>query len=496
MSRGRCAPSGMTRGWAVRGGIGKRAVLSLGLAVALVPMGPGPVASADSSAVRTIVVASPSDTGAGTLRQALLEARAGDTITFDPAIFPPTRPVTISLASALHAIVQGNLTIDASNAGVVLDGLHVTELSSDGLAISSSGNTIRGLQVVRFPRAGIALWGGAQHNTIGGDRRVGRGPLGQGNLVSGNGSFGIGLWDTSTAHNTTQGNIIGAGLDGRAWGNPRDGVHSNGPQQTVIADNVIAHNGTGVYVTGAGDTQHIIRGNRISHNRSSGVTIDRVGRNTIGPANTISDNGQGGVTISGPAALRNTITQNSIHDNATWGIELGAGGNSLPRVRLEPKPSGELADNRIGAYWHGLWPATDLQGWAEREMVAMGITHGRMAINELDCGMVDWSRSEFYVDPCHDALVDYLLSNGISLTYILSFWDKAHHPQGWEPSQPRFTSEEDIRRANLQRSTERQVLCPQPHHASRHGLDDRDRRLEQWAAGRLCHRPEYMHRHG
>ena len=37
----------------------------------------------------TILVTSVEDSGAGSLRQAILDAQAGDTITFDPLVFPP-----------------------------------------------------------------------------------------------------------------------------------------------------------------------------------------------------------------------------------------------------------------------------------------------------------------------------------------------------------------------------------------------------------------------
>ena len=74
---------------------------------------------------RTLVVTSASDSGPGTLRQVLTDAQSGDTITFDPSVFPPMRPVTIALTSGLPEITQGNLTLDASDAGVILDGGHV-----------------------------------------------------------------------------------------------------------------------------------------------------------------------------------------------------------------------------------------------------------------------------------------------------------------------------------------------------------------------------------
>ena len=81
-----------------------------------------PPSSTAAAQGRTLLVTSPADSGPGTLRQAMEEAQNGDTITFNPAIFPPDDPVTIFIASELPHIRQGNLTIDASNAGVILDG--------------------------------------------------------------------------------------------------------------------------------------------------------------------------------------------------------------------------------------------------------------------------------------------------------------------------------------------------------------------------------------
>src|SRR3990172_7352999 len=145
---------------------------------------------------RTLLVSSTADSGLGTLRQAMQDARPYDVITFDPTVFPPDAPATISLSSGLPELTQGDITIDASDAGVILVGSNFTSPDPQhGLSISSNRNIIRGLQITGFSDAGIGLYGGAQHNVIGGDRSVGDGPLGQGNLISGNGNFGVGLWD-------------------------------------------------------------------------------------------------------------------------------------------------------------------------------------------------------------------------------------------------------------------------------------------------------------
>lgn len=101
-------------------------------------------ASAHSAA--TITVTSPADSGPGTLRQALLDAQSGDTILFDASVFPPSNPVTITLTSGgLPSLSQGGVTIDASNAGVILDGSQLgSELEPsllDDVSLTIDGGT-------------------------------------------------------------------------------------------------------------------------------------------------------------------------------------------------------------------------------------------------------------------------------------------------------------------------------------------------------------------
>jgi parallel beta-helix repeat protein len=223
------------------------------------------------------IVASTADSGPGTLRQALLDAQSADIITFDPLVFPPSAPVTISLTSSLPHINQGNLTIDASNAGVILDGSQAGGEWTAGIGIVSEHNVIRGLQVIHFTGPGIQLDPTANFNTVGGGRNVGNGPLGQGNLFSDN-SDGVAIFGSSD--NTILGNLIG----------------------------------TNVYGTGA------------LGNRTAGIFIEQDGkRNVIGPNNIIAYNGDPGVDIRSENSFANKITQNSIHDNRRRGIQLFEG---------------------------------------------------------------------------------------------------------------------------------------------------------------------------
>jgi len=300
--------------------------------------------SAPATEPETIVVTSTADGGPGTLRQALLDAVRGDTITFDSAIFSPTAPVTISVASALPQVTHGDLTIDGSNAGVVLDGRSIpTDTWAFGLQLASNGNAVHGLQIVNFPGPGIGLHSGGRDNVIGGDRTVGAAPLGQGNLISRNGNVGIGLWDTT--YNTIRGNYIGTGPSGtEAWGNRFNGVFISGGSHNQIIDNLISDNGaSGVEIQGSQSTNNVISGNFIGTdagkdsplgNHSSGISIDHgAGNNVVGPDNVIAFNDVRGVLVSD--SLGNTITRNSIHHNGNEGINVWWGAIFVPPTLFE-----------------------------------------------------------------------------------------------------------------------------------------------------------------
>jgi beta-1,2-mannobiose phosphorylase / 1,2-beta-oligomannan phosphorylase len=115
----------------------------------------------------TCTVTSTADGGPGTLRQCLENQAPYDTITFDPVVFPPGSPATIAVTSALAELSAGNLTIDASDAGVILDGSGIGDEGVDGLYVSSSGNVIRGLQILNFPGRGIYLVAGPMATRLG-----------------------------------------------------------------------------------------------------------------------------------------------------------------------------------------------------------------------------------------------------------------------------------------------------------------------------------------
>jgi hypothetical protein len=496
---------------------------------------------------RTIVVISTADSGPGTLRQALQNAKPYDVITFDLSVFPPDAPATIFVASGLPQITQGNLMIDASNAGVILDGSGISPPEgATGISITSDYNTVRGLQIVGFFDAGIGLGESAQYNIIGGDRSVGNGPLGQGNLISGNGQFGIGLWGEDTSHNTIQGNYIGVNIDGTATQGhlARDGIHSNGATQNLITDNVIGGSElAGVYLCCVLDGRNVITKNLIGvgpsgiplGNQLAGILIDRSRYNVVGPGNVIAHNLGDGISFWEDTPY-NTVTQNIIHDNGGRGIvaitsmlqppliinfDIKAGalsgatcancvveifsdsgdeggiyegrtqagedgaftfakgasfagpiltatatdpsgntsefssptqgtsrnlslqvGNALPMLRLQTKPSNELADNRTGASFNELGP----QAWTEgivASAVDLGLKRLDVQFGDVEAP-IDWSLNEYELPQEFDGFVDSLAANGIALNYMLHFWDTAGHAAGEELGNPRFQNEEEV----------------------------------------------------
>jgi titin len=297
------------------------------------PAGPGATAC---------LVTTQADSGAGSLRQCLKSAAAGTTITFDPAVFPPAAPVTISLASPLPAITVDGLSVDASNAGVKLDG--TSTFGASGLVIDGAGEVkILGLQILGFANYGVALVRGAHNCTIGGPRTAG-----QANVVSGNGHAGILLSDPTTTGNRIIGNFLGTDASGAlARGNDSGllilyGAHSNDIGGVGAEEgNLISGNlGPGIHMEGLGVSANQVLGNRIGTDRTgtqplpnqedgvvimNGASANDVGGTTPGAGNVISGNHWTGVFLQDSDTTGNRVLGNLIGMDRTGAIVLANG---------------------------------------------------------------------------------------------------------------------------------------------------------------------------
>ena len=291
-----------------------------------------------SSSGHTIIVNSIADSGSNSLRWALGNAKSGDTINFGPNIFPPGSPAVIQLASGL-VLNKNNVTIDASNAGVILDGSKMSP-NTVGLTIQSSGNTIEGLQIINCPGDGIQVSG--NNNIIGGDRSKGVGPSGEGNLISGN-DYGIMI---NSKNNRVIGNYVGTDLTGtKMFGNNGTGVIIKIGSQNIIGGtsetdrNVISGNGRTEVSLMAQSNANTVIGNYIGTDASgeaslgnvalAGVSIEVGSFNNIVERNVISNENQFGVIISDWGSWYNQVIGNYIGLDATGTVSLGTTGAGI-----------------------------------------------------------------------------------------------------------------------------------------------------------------------
>jgi len=285
-------------------------------------------------------------------------------ITFEPALFSPTDPITISLTSALPIIITDDLTIDASEAGVILDGSGLSD-GDDGFIIDGAdGVTIRGLQILNFPENGVRVRGGAVNTTIGGNRFTGSSPLGQGNLISGNGEDGIRIASSGTTSNVIIGNYIGTDISGTsALGNDDGVVILAGAANNRVGGNtpgtrnlISGNKDSGISIQHPGTTRNQVLGNYIGTdvfgtasvgNSQDGIDIgfgatnNTIGGDAPGARNLISGNGRYGIVIDGNGTMSNTVLGNYVGTDVSGTAPLG---NAEDGVAI----GGEATDNVIG----------------------------------------------------------------------------------------------------------------------------------------------------
>jgi len=244
---------------------------------------------------------------------------------------------------------EGNVISGNSNVG-----LHLSGTASAAVYGNRIGTDVAGTSALGNTAGGVLLNDGAVLNRIGGPR------TGEGNVISGNGNYGVKISGTDTQDNKVYGNRIGTSFDGSSrLGNRFEGVTiRNGISNEIGGEesgrgNLIAANGTsGVNLWAA--NRNVVAGNVIGTrvprgvllgNNGNGVQLQRGAQhNTIGPGNTVSRNGRVGVMVYGTTTKYNTITENSIFDNDERPISLGSGLSAGNENIIEPIISGSSVD--------------------------------------------------------------------------------------------------------------------------------------------------------
>jgi hypothetical protein len=272
-------------------------------------------------------------TGAGgepenecTLRAAIEQANytpGADTINFN---IPGSDVKTIAPTTALPKITEAVTINGYSQPGahpntkaIGSDALLKIELSGasssggDGLWITASNSTVKGLVINRWNDAGIELDGsGATGNKVVGNF-IGTDPSGTQKLGNYLGILSAGSNNTVGGTTAAERNVVS--------GNILDGVRIYGPN---AMGNKVAGNYIGTDLSGTKDLG----------NSNKGVYIYEAKNNTVGGAtagerNVISGNNSDGVRIIGSGASGNKVAGNYVGTDKNGTAALGNGGDGV-----------------------------------------------------------------------------------------------------------------------------------------------------------------------
>ena len=319
----------------------------------------------------TYVVSNTSDSGTGSLRQAILDSNATparDTIAFS----------ILSLSKSIEAktglpAITNPVTIDATTqpgyAGTPIVELSGNQLSNGeyGLQLKAGLSEVRGLVINQFPGMGIHIEGPGQNriesNYVGTDlsgriskgnglsgiqildsdnNRIG-GP-GVGNLTSGNGWDGVRVWGSLSHSNWIQGNRIGTDANGLS------------AVPNLLVGLVLAGSSSNSIVGADGnDANDPRKGNLISGNGLEGIRINGSNRNIVA-GNWV------GVNKIGNAALANNENGILIENNATEN-RIGSNADGINDVRERNVIAGNVkagirmfygTESQIAGNWIGI----------------------------------------------------------------------------------------------------------------------------------------------
>ncbi len=220
--------------------------------------------------------------------------------------------VSNSIGGAIN-VISGN-----SKDGVDIDGTGTSQnvVVSAWIGIDRKGTTA-------LPNGiGVAVFGGATANTIGATIS------GVGNVISGNASVGVEISDQGTSQNLVAGNFIGTDTSGlKRLGNQVGVAIQSGSASNTIEGNVISGNTTyGIDIDGKGTSQNVVASSWIGIEANGttalsngigiavfgGSTANTIGATIAGTGNVISGNATVGIEISDQGTSQNLVAGNYI----------------------------------------------------------------------------------------------------------------------------------------------------------------------------------------
>lgn len=277
-----------------------------------------------SDFAETLIVNTIASTGEGSLDWCLENIHEGGRILFDVSVFPPEQPATIFASNGYEIFRVGNITIDASNAGVIIDGTNVPH-DQAGLHIMSSGNVVRGLQIQNFHSYALMIHrnGG---NIIGGSREIGAAQIGEGNIFIS--SAGVTLHGEVVTDNIFVGNNVGMKADGVTPAGNKDGISLRryttrnviGVDRPEYRNLISANRQNGVSSMESAYGNLIegnlvgtdITGNHPFGNGNHGITFELCGFGSIVKNNISCANGRVGVLVGDAMSNNNVIVGNRL----------------------------------------------------------------------------------------------------------------------------------------------------------------------------------------
>lgn len=295
----------------------------------LLSTGPETLSVSSTTDSVTFTVTNTSDSGSGSLRQAILDANTASGLDSIHFAIPSPGPFTIMLATPLPEI-SSPLTIDGTTQTgfsgtpiVTIDGSLLSSPDARGLDVRIGSSVVRGLSIVNFDDAGISL----------GRLRLGAGP---------------GFW-------FTEGNYIGIDPSGTAAPNgigieyhPDDATAggvmliggTTSGARNIISGNLVANISRG---TGPdGDMQLYIRGNYIGTNPAGTAVVGatpygiravalpvEIGGTTAGSRNIISGALLDGVRVDAFTGSHTALIQGNYFGTDVTGLNLLGNGVAI-----------------------------------------------------------------------------------------------------------------------------------------------------------------------